>query len=567
MVDLGTDIVLVDYITIEGSIPLALRGATLPYYEIEAEDATTNGVIIGPDRTYTKLPSEASGRRAVQVTGNQYVEFTLTGPANGLVIRFSIPDAPQGQGLNGMIGLVINGNTKMNVPVTSHFSYSYGNYPFNKSPGSGTPHHFYDDVRVKLESTLPTGTKIRLQGLTDLVYTIDLVDFYTIPAAYPEPANFLNIVTAYGADPTGQKDSTQAFQKALADGVSQNKGVWIPTGNFHVNQRFTLGKVVVRGAGPWYSIVTATVNHGVGFFANFGANPRNAFELYDFSMIGDTNDRDDGAVDSGVGGSPDSVVVQNVWIEHCKCGMWVDGPFASFSVIGVTIRNTFADGINFHIGVTNGVVQQSIFRNTGDDALAMWSQNQPDKNNVFKFNTIQVPVLANGIAIYGGSDNSGTDSIISDTICEGAGFQASNRFGSVALAGTTTFTRNTVHRCGSGAHDNSSWDGAVWFWAQDSNINGIISVKDIEIINSTWSGILFWGAGTQFHNCNFSNITIDGTGTYAIEVQGPTGEVSMDHIVAKNLRWGGYCSYEPQTFKIQYGDGNVGWDTNSKCYS
>jgi len=305
----------------------------------------------------------------------------------------------------------------------------------------------------------------------------------------------------------------------------------------------------------------------VGFFANFGANPNAAFELYDFAMIGDTNDRDDGAVDSGVGGSPDNVIVQNVWIEHTKCGMWVDGPFTGLSVVGVTIRNTFADGINLHIGVSNVVVQQSIFRNIGDDALAMWSQNQPDRNNVFKFNTISVPVLANGIAIYGGSDNSGTDNIISDTICEGAGLQASNRFGSVALAGTTTFARNTVHRCGSAAHDNSSWDGAVWFWAQDSNINGIIDVHDIEIINSTWAAILFWGAGTQFHNCNFSNITIDGTGTYAVEVQGPTGEVSMDHVVASNLRWGGYCSYEPQTFTVKFGEGNVGWDTTSKCNS
>jgi len=376
----------------------------------------------------------------------------------------------------------------------------------------------------------------------------------------------LSVVT-YGADPSGLKDSTQAFQKALSDGVSKKQGVWIPVGNFSVNQRFQLGKVTVRGAGPWYSIVTATVNHGVGFFANFGANPNAAFELYDFSMIGHTNDRDDGAIDSGVGGSPDSVIVQNVWVEHTKCGMWVDGPFNDFSVVGSTFRNTFADGINLHIGISNTVVQQSILRNLGDDALAMWSQNQPDKNNVFKFNTIQVPVLANGIGIYGGSDNSGTDNIISDTICEGAGFQASNRFGSVALAGTTSFARNTVHRCGSAAHDNSSWDGAVWFWAQDSNIEGIITVKDIEIINSTWAGILFWGAGTQFHNSVFSNITIDGTGTYAIEVQGPNGEVSMDHIVAKNLRWGGLCSYEPTNFVIKFGDGNVGWNTTSKCFS
>jgi hypothetical protein len=285
-------------------------------------------------------------------------------------------------------------------------------------------------------------------------------------------------------------------------------------------------------------------------------------------MMGHTNDRDDGAIDSGMGGSPYGVIVQNVWMEHTKCGMWVDGPFKDLSVVGVTIRNTFADGINLHIGVANVIVQQSVFRNTGDDALAMWSQNQPDTNNTFRFNTIQVVVLASGIAIYGGTDNSGTDSIITDTLCEGSGLQASNRFGSVALAGTTNFARCTVLRGGAQAHDNSSWNGGLWFWAQDSNINGAIHVTDVDIINSTWAAILFWGAGTQINNMVFSNINIDGAGTYAVEVQGPIGSVSMDHVTAKNLGTpgSGYCSYEPNTFTVKYGEGNTGWNTTSKCF-
>jgi len=46
--------------------------------------------------------------------------------------------------------------------------------------------------------------------MTNLVYTIDLVDFYTVPPPYSPLANFLDVVS-YGADPTGQKDSTQAL--------------------------------------------------------------------------------------------------------------------------------------------------------------------------------------------------------------------------------------------------------------------------------------------------------------------------------------------------------------------
>ena len=79
--------------------PMASRGATVPWLEYEAETASTNGVVIGPDRTFGTLPSEASGRRAVRLESmGQYVEFTSTARANALVVRYVIPDAPAGGG-------------------------------------------------------------------------------------------------------------------------------------------------------------------------------------------------------------------------------------------------------------------------------------------------------------------------------------------------------------------------------------------------------------------------------------------------------------------------------------
>ena len=75
--------------------PMASRGATVPWLEYEAETASTNGVVIGPDRTFGTLPSEASGRRAVRLESmGQYVEFTSTQRANGIVVRYVIPDSP-----------------------------------------------------------------------------------------------------------------------------------------------------------------------------------------------------------------------------------------------------------------------------------------------------------------------------------------------------------------------------------------------------------------------------------------------------------------------------------------
>jgi len=43
-----------------------------------------------------------------------------------------------------------------------------------------------------------------------------------------------------------------AFNTTIAAAAAQGKGVWIPQGTFAVKTRFTLNKLTVRGAGPWY---------------------------------------------------------------------------------------------------------------------------------------------------------------------------------------------------------------------------------------------------------------------------------------------------------------------------
>src|ERR1017187_2239714 len=63
----------------------AIQGMT----EYEAESATTNGTVIGPDYTQGDLATEASGREAVQLTAQgQYVQFTLTAQANAFDVSY-----------------------------------------------------------------------------------------------------------------------------------------------------------------------------------------------------------------------------------------------------------------------------------------------------------------------------------------------------------------------------------------------------------------------------------------------------------------------------------------------
>lgn len=93
-------------------------------------------------------------------------------------------------------------------------------------------------------------------------------------------------------------------------------------------------------------------------------------------------------------------------------------------------------------------IRHLLITHSADDALAIWSEKQADVNNTFQFNTIQVPILANGIAFYGGTDNSATDNYVADSICDGGGLQVGTRYNSVPVAGTTTMARTTLVRCG-----------------------------------------------------------------------------------------------------------------------
>ena len=78
-------------------------------------------------------------------------------------------------------------------------------------------HKFYDDARMMFGQTYPAGTTVSFQvGSSDTAvpYTLDVADFYNVPAATTQPANTVS-VTSYGADPTGVSDSTSAFNQAI----------------------------------------------------------------------------------------------------------------------------------------------------------------------------------------------------------------------------------------------------------------------------------------------------------------------------------------------------------------
>ncbi|WP_459185626.1 carbohydrate-binding protein, partial [Streptomyces sp.] len=60
-------------------------GASLPYVEVQAENSSTNGTVIGPSYTQGQLADEASYRKATTLQGTgKYVTFTTPVATNSI---------------------------------------------------------------------------------------------------------------------------------------------------------------------------------------------------------------------------------------------------------------------------------------------------------------------------------------------------------------------------------------------------------------------------------------------------------------------------------------------------
>jgi hypothetical protein len=491
-------------------------GATLPYVEVQAENSATNGTIIGPSTDYNTLPAEASYRKAVTLQGSgKYVEFTTPVVTNSIVFRYSIPDTGSGSVYTTPLSLYVNGTKQPNVTLTNAYSWYYGGYPFTNSPGSN-PHHFYDEAHRLFGTTYPQGTKFRLQvdaEATASSYTIDFADFENVAGAIAQPAGSVS-VTSTGADPTGAADATAAFNSAISS-AGPGGTVWVPEGTFRIPGHLILNNITIRGAGMWRSTV---VGAAPGFYGNYAPNGSSGVHLADFAIFGDVQERNDGAQVNGIGGALSNSTVDRLWIEHMKVGAWMDGPLTNLVFSGMRIRNVTADGVNFHNGVTNSTVTNSDLRNLGDDGLATWAEQNADVNDSFDHNTVQYPILANGIAIYGGHDNFVTDNRVIDAgLAQGGGIHVAQRFASTTL-GRTDVLRNTIIRSGSLDPNWQFGVGALWFDARDGAMTGLTNVDNILIQQSPYEAIQFV-SGSNITNVKINNATIQNTGTWVVQEQ------------------------------------------------
>ncbi|WP_326745723.1 right-handed parallel beta-helix repeat-containing protein [Streptomyces sp. NBC_00121] len=560
---------------------VAGRGASVDFVEQEAENAVTNGAVIGPDRTAYTLPAEASGRKAVKLTPRQYVEFTLPSAANAITVRYSIPDAPNGGGITAPLDVTVNGRNRSTMTLTSQYAWLYNQYPFSNDPKAGLlhpdwwitecscvpsattpaptitkpfrPNHFYDEQRLLLGTKYRAGDKVRLTvpvGSRAAWTVIDLLDSQLVGLPYVD-VSAANVL-AFGADPFGRRDSATAFEKAIAFAKRKQLKVYIPLGRYRVNRHIIVDDVTIVGAGNWYTIIKGrqvdldtpapdgSVHTGVGFYGRDAADGGSTnVHLSGFAIEGDVRERIDTDQVNGVGGAMSDSTIDGLYIRHTKVGMWFDGPMSNLRITNNVIVDQIADGLNFHTGVTDSVVSNNFIRNSGDDGLAMWSDRTADASNTFDHNTVQTPVLANGIAIYGGKDNTVSNNLIADPIREGSAIQVGSRFGAEAFTGYLRITDNTTVRAGTYELNWNIGLGAIWFYALEKDIDADIQVTGDHFLDNTYNAIMLvsdWPVKDLYSitNVRFKDVKVDGTGTSVVSARA-AGSASFENVDARNV--------------------------------
>ncbi|EFM10061.1 S-layer domain protein [Paenibacillus curdlanolyticus YK9] len=531
------DVLYLDQLKVKGIVANAYRGASLAYDSYEAEHMATNGVVIGPDRTYKQPASEASGRQAVTLTAaGDYVAFKLNRPANRLTIRYSIPDSADGAGLQANVGLSVNGSSKPDVVLSSKHAWVYGTYPWSNNPNDGDAHRFYDETSVDT-GALAAGDTVRLEklaGTAAATVIIDVVEAEWADAPYAKPADFVSIID-YGAAADDGQDDTAAIQAAIAAAKAEGKGgVWLPAGVFNLTDGpIALANITIRGAGMWQTTIA-----GAGFLGK-GSSIR----VFDLAIDGGVTGRHDDQAESGFDGTfGKGSTIQHVRISHTKAGIWVTAqevngqtmPTTGLYIADVRIRDTYADGVNFSTGTMGSMVEQSQLRNTGDDSMAIWSNGTPVTGNTFRFNTVELPWLSNNIAVYGGGDNHVTDNIASDTVAFGGGISVSTRHNPTPFTGTTTVERNTLERTGGREHNWPADIGALFLYTSDIAMNGDIRITNNLIHDSTNQGISFLGEKPVAGLVLAGNV-VDGTGSWGVNGAGNiTGSALFGNTTVRN---------------------------------
>ncbi|MGW6279107.1 glycosyl hydrolase family 28-related protein [Kribbella sp. NPDC055071] len=559
-------------------------GATLPFATLEAESGTLGGTAtirrFTPGMTVptsATLELEASGYAFAELktTGDSVaIKNTTTITANTLVVRASLPDAPNGGGITAPINLYVNGVLRQAITLSSTQSWNYRNSTTNPDDphGGGQAIFMYNEFPVWVTGApIAPGSTISLRKDTNSTapsYAIDSVDLENVAPAKAQPANSLSVVS-YGADPTTVNDSTTAIQNTADAARTQGKTVWIPPGKYLTNSvsptaSLNFTGVKVQGAGMWHSILyrrvplsppptswRSQITVGSGTTVADLQVVANAI----YRGIGGGGGDDYGFNAGGAGGW----LLDRVWTRHTDAN-WLSG--TNGVVQNSRTGDTYGDGFNANNGNTpnpdklghNLTIQNSFARGTGDDAFATYSDAGASGTNgqmvgtKILNNTAVAPYWANGIRIAGGRDvevrNNLVNSVSSNNAMDVSVFgDSGNPLESATITGNTLIGGGGWNGVRTGVHigspsPTSRFPNAYTNFTMSNNL----------VRGSLRSGVMI---DKTFIKGSMTDTTIDGPANQGtLIVGGVTGTGTFTRTTVRNLRPGqvAFENQSPTTF-------------------
>ena len=438
-------------VNIKTAVPNASQyGAKLGYTTYEAEQSELkNGVVKNASSSEADRATarEASGQAYVDLPTNASVSFVAQAEANAATIRYTVPD-----GESGKVEVKVNNTVIGTLDLSSKSNWQYlDNYTYHPNddikvhdtPAADRLARFqFDEVsQLFKDAHINKGDTVTITNLDSTPVGIDLIDLEKAPDAIRQPENSVSI-TDFGAVANDGSDDYQAFMAAIESAKASKKSVYIPEGQFDFSRPISLyvpDGIKITGAGQWYTklhfLNTEAAKYDDKGYASGGGGitfepGSKDIDLGNLSMDSNLNSRHDEKANykgiSGTLGTGSSI--HDIKIEHFEAGVWI-GDYSKnkplnytdgLTISNATIRNNFADGVNFAQGTSNSTVINSNIRGNGDDGLATWSSHHENtnahvaENNHFLNNTVELGWRAAGIGIFGGKGHEVANNLIKD---------------------------------------------------------------------------------------------------------------------------------------------------------
>ena len=502
----------------------------MPYHRYEADAGDYGGgakLYENPDLLQELIASEASDMKYVGLPSNgSFISWNSRHEANGITVRFTMPDAPDGEGLTGSLDLYVNDQKVKTIDLTSYWAWQYfpSSQPVN-TPGP-RPRMRFDEVHFLLDESVSPGDEIKIQKTNGdaIEYGVDFIEIEKVGAPLPKPTGYVS-VTDYGAIANDDQDDLPAFYAALAAADQAGTGVYVPPGQYDLDETLDIlvSNIGFKGAGMWYTDLFF-IREGIFTGGIYGRCTN--VDISDFNVNTLNNQRrinGEYVIHKGFMGTyGDDSTITNTWVTHFEVGAWIAGYDAPYP-IDVTqrlkfennrIRNNYADGINLCQGTSNSIVAQNNFRSNGDDAMAVWPDSSFQApvavNNIFRYNTVENNYRAGGAAIFGGDGHEVHHCIIKDGLA-GSGLRLTTDFPGYHFENTEQirFYEITLINCGTSTDLFGPERGAIEVNATNFPINNVF-FENIDIIDAQRHGIQI-GSNNEV-NLQFDNISINGTG-------------------------------------------------------